>query len=150
MIDIRTAPYAALLLRVTMGTAFLAHSILLKFLTLGLEGTAEFFASIGLPGSLAYVVFVAEVLGGAALVLGVHVRWVAAALTPIMLGAAWAHANAGWLFSNPRGGWEYPVFWTAALLVQTLLGDGKFALMPSRWPARSRSHDAGEQTRATP
>jgi putative oxidoreductase len=114
-----------------MGVAFLAHSILLKLLTFGLAGTADFFAGLGLPRFLAYVVFTAEVLGGTALILGIQVRWVAAGLVPILVGALWAHAPAGWLFENPQGGWEYPAFWTAALLVQALLGDGQFALVPS-------------------
>ena len=48
------------LLRVTLGVMFLAHSVVLKLFTFGLAGTAGYFASIGLPGGLAYVVFAAE------------------------------------------------------------------------------------------
>lgn len=132
MIDTRTAPLAALLLRTTMGIAFLAHSILLKWLTFGLAGTADFFAGLRLPRALAYIVFTAEALGGVALILGIQVRWVAAGLLPIMLGALWAHSDSGWLFENPHGGWEYPAFWAAALVVQALLGDGKLAISESR------------------
>ena len=48
MIDERTtAPYAALLLRVSMGALFLAHGALLKLGTFGLAGTMGFFGSIG-------------------------------------------------------------------------------------------------------
>lgn len=134
MVDSRTAPWAALLLRITMGAAFLAHSILLKLLTFGLAGTADFFEGLGLPRIFAYLVFSAEALGGLALVLGIQVRWVAAALIPVMFGALWAHVHSGWLFENAGGGWEYPAFWAAALLVQVLLGDGKWALSPTRSP----------------
>jgi hypothetical protein len=43
-----------------------------------------------------------------------------------------AHAVNGWLFSNAGGGWEFPAFWAATLVVQALLGDGAFALkLPS-------------------
>jgi putative oxidoreductase len=35
---------------------------------------------------------------------------------------------AGFFFSNPHGGWEYPAFWIVAPLVQALLGDGAYAL----------------------
>ena len=49
-------------------------------------------------------------------------------LVPIMLGATWAHVDNGWLFSAPKGGWEYPAFWTVTLVVQALLGEGAFAL----------------------
>ncbi len=127
MIDSRTAPYAALALRVSMGVLFIAHA-LLKLLVFTLPGTVQFFQSLGLPGVLAYVTFAAELVGGVLLILGVQTRVVAAALIPIMLGATWAHAGNGWVFSAPNGGWEYPAFWTVTLAVQALLGDGAFAL----------------------
>ena len=41
------------------------------------------------------------------------------------------HGRNGWMFSNKGGGWEYPAFWTVALIVQSLLGDGPFALLSS-------------------
>ncbi len=50
-----------------------------------------------------------------------------AALVPVLLGATWAHAGNGWLFTAPNGGWEYPAFLTAAALVQALLREGAFA-----------------------
>lgn len=131
MIDTRTAPYAALVLRVSMGALFIAHA-LLKLLVFTLPGTVQFFGSIGLPGALAYVVFAAELIGGILLVLGVQTRAVALALIPIMLGATWVHVGNGWLFSAPNGGWEYPAFWTATLAVQALLGDGAYALRLNR------------------
>ena len=128
MINQRTAPYAALVLRVTLGVMFIAHSLILKHFTYTLPGTAQFFESIGLPGILAYLTFWAELLGGIALVAGFATRWVSLALIPILIGAAWVHIGNGWVFSAANGGWEYPVFLIAASLVQALLGDGKFAL----------------------
>ena len=85
MIDARTAPYAALLLRLSLGALFLAHAGL-KLVVFTPAGTANFFASVGLPSVLAYVVIAAEVLGGIALILGLGTRIVAIALTPILLG----------------------------------------------------------------
>jgi putative oxidoreductase len=128
MLDLRTAPYAATLLRVSLGAMFIAHSLVLKHFTYTLPGTAQFFESLGLPASLAYVTFWAELVGGIMLVLGLASRWVALALLPILAGAAWAHAGNGWVFSGQNGGWEYPVFLIAASLVQALLGDGRLAL----------------------
>ena len=107
MIDGRTAPYAALTLRIALGAMFIAHA-LLKLFVFTLPGTVQFFESLGLPGSLAYVTFAAELVGGAMLVLGIGTRWVAALLIPVLLGAVWVHAPNGWLFSAPKGGWEYP------------------------------------------
>ena len=128
MIDSRTAPYAALLLRLSLGALFLAHAGL-KFFVFTPAGTAKFFASVGMPAELAYLVIPAEVLAGVALILGVWTRAVALAATPILLGAIFTvHGAAGFFFTNPHGGWEYPAFWTVALLVQALLGDGAHAL----------------------
>ena len=73
MINSRTAPYAALLLRVSLGLLFLAHAGL-KFFVFTPAGTAKFFGSVGLPPGLAYVVIAAEVLGGIALILGLWTR----------------------------------------------------------------------------
>ena len=41
----------------------------------------------------------------------------AALLLPILLGALWVHAGNGWMFASPNGGWEYPLFLIAVLLV---------------------------------
>jgi putative oxidoreductase len=128
MIDVRTAPYAATLLRVSLGAMYIAHSLVLKHFTYTLPGTAQFFEFIGLPAALAYLTFWAELAGGIALVAGIGTRWVALALIPILIGATWVHAGNGWVFSAANGGWEYPVFLIAASAVQALLGDGRFAL----------------------
>ncbi len=132
MIETRTAPYAALLLRVSLGLMFIAHSVLLKLVVFSLPGTAQYFGSLGLPPALAYLVFAAEAVGGLALILGIQTRWVAAALIPVLLGATWVHAGNGWVFSNAGGGWEYPAFLIVALVVQMLLGDGAHALRLGR------------------
>jgi len=132
MIDFRTAPYAALLLRLTLGLLFLAHASL-KIFVFTPAGTAKFFGSVGLPSELAYVVIAAEVLAGIALILGIWTRFVAIAATPILLGAIFiVHGAAGFFFNNANGGWEYPAFWTIALIVQALLGDGAYAVGTSR------------------
>ena len=65
MIDSRTAPYAALLLRVSLGVLFLAHAGL-KFFVFTPAGTAKFFGSVGLPPELAYLVMAAEILAAVA------------------------------------------------------------------------------------
>lgn len=133
----RNAAHAALILRVSMGVMFLAHGLLLKVMTFGVAGTAGFFQSIGYPALLAYAVIAAEIVGGLALILGAYVRVVSLALVPVMIGATLQHLPAGWLFSAQGGGWEFPAFWTVALLVQALLGPGRFAMAEERWPARA-------------
>jgi putative oxidoreductase len=119
---------AALVLRVSLGTLFLAHAGL-KYFVFTPQGAAGFFASVGLPAELAYLTIGVEVLAGAALILGVAVRAVSIATLPILLGSImFVHAGNGWLFSNENGGWEFPAFWAAALVVQALLGNGALAL----------------------
>jgi putative oxidoreductase len=128
----RTAAYAAFLLRIALGLMFLSHSVVLKYFTFTLGGTAKFFASIGLWSPLAYVVFAAEVIGVVLLILGVQVRLVALALLPILLGAVWVHAGNGWVFTSANGGWEYPLYLSLLTIVQVLLGEGAYALAPSK------------------
>ncbi|MGD2128243.1 MAG: DoxX family protein [Lysobacterales bacterium] len=123
----------ALVLRVALGLVFLAHSVWLKLVVFTLPGTAEFFASIGLPGGLAYLVFAAETVGGVALISGFYARFAALALLPIALGACWAHLGFGWLFTNSGGGWEYPAMLAVALVVQFFIGDGTLAWRRSQF-----------------
>jgi putative oxidoreductase len=136
-VDPRSGPLAVLLLRLALGVMFLAHGIVLKLMTYSLAGTAAFFVGVGLPGWLAYLTFGAEALGGLLILLGVQARWVALALTPILLGALiWVHARNGWVFTAPNGGWEYPAYLLVLCVAQGLLGDGPYALMPSWLPRR--------------
>lgn len=137
MIDTKTSPYAALVLRLALGVMFLAHSLWLKAFVFTLPGTAQFFESLGLPGFSAYLVFFAEAVGGVLLILGVKARIVALVLVPVLLGATWAHGGNGWLFTNQGGGWEYPLFLSAAAVVQGLLGDGAYALALPRLRVRT-------------
>ncbi len=125
-----TTDIAALLLRVSMGLLLLAHGLLLKVMTFGIPGTVGFFQSIGYPGFLAYIVIFAEIVGGLALIAGFYTRWISLALVPILLGATLQHLGNGWVFSANGGGWEFPAFWSLALVIQALLGDGAFAWRP--------------------
>lgn len=128
MIDARTAPYAALILRVSLGLMLLAHGLILKVFTFTIPGTVGFFQSLGYPGLFAYLVILGEILGGIALILGVWTRAVALLMVPILIGATVQHVPNGWVFSAANGGWEFPAFWTVTLIVQALLGDGALAL----------------------
>lgn len=130
----QTAPWGALVLRLSLGTMFIAHGLILKYFTFTLAGTAQYFESIGYPGALAYAVFVAETLGGIALVLGFQTRLVALAMVPVLIGAMLEHTGNGWVFSAQGGGWEYPAFLIAASLTQALLGGGALAVSKSDFP----------------
>jgi putative oxidoreductase len=138
MIDNRTAPYAALLLRLALGVLFLAHAGL-KIFVFTPAGTAQFFGSLGLPPALAYITILWELAGAVALILGIWPRVAAVAVVPILLGAIiTVHGAAGFFFTNPHGGWEYPAFWIAGLIALALTGDGAYALLPTPMPTASR------------
>ena len=136
MIDTKGAPYGALLLRASLGILFLAHGLYLKVMVFGLPGTAQYFGSLGLPSWFGYLVPLYETLGGLALIFGVYTRYVAFLLGLHMLVATYmGHSGNGWMFANQGGGWEFPLFWAIVLFALALLGDGAYALRPSRKPA---------------
>jgi len=134
MSDTRKIELGAIVLRTGLGAMFVSHA-LLKYFVFTLAGNAQFFESLGLPGALGYLTFAAELIGGALLLGGVFTRVVAFALLPFVLGATWAHAGNGWLFTSPNGGWEYPAFLSVATLALGFIGNGSFK--------RTASHRVG-------
>jgi putative oxidoreductase len=122
--------YGITLLRVSLGLMWVAHA-LLKPLVFTMAGTSQFLDSVGLPGDLAWPLFLTELLGGLALLAGVYARQVSLLLAPVMAVAAWVHVPNGWVHTSTGGGWEYPVFLTVASFALWLLGDGAFALRRS-------------------
>lgn len=65
-----TTPYAALLLRVTLGGLFPMHAGLKAFIFTP-AGTAKFFEAVGVPGWMALPIILIEAMGGVALILGI-------------------------------------------------------------------------------
>ena len=131
MTDNKTTPYAALLLRITLGILFLAH-LGLKYFVFTPAGTAQFFQSLSLPGWLAYVTMLWELLGAIALITGFYTRISAVVMIPVLLGAiVTVHGPAGFFFTDANGGWEYPAFWIVGLIALALIGDGPFAVKPT-------------------
>lgn len=133
MIDTRLAPYGALTLRVALGAMFIAHA-LLKALVFTMPGFAGFLGSVGYPAALAWPIFLAELLGGIAILVGFYGRFASLALLPVLLGATLIHAPNGWLFTASNGGWEYPAFLAAAAIAHALIGDGALAVRPAALP----------------
>ena len=58
----RSTALAAFLLRIALGTMFIAHSLILKLFVFTPAGTAQFFGSLGLPSFLAYLTIAAEIV----------------------------------------------------------------------------------------
>jgi putative oxidoreductase len=125
-----SAATGAALLRLALGAMWISHA-LLKLLVFTMPGTAAFFESQGLPGFLAYPLVVAELVGGAAIVLGFYGRQASVLLAPVLAVVVWVHFPNGWVFTAAKGGWEYPLFLMVASVAHGLIGDGRWALRPS-------------------
>lgn len=74
-----------LIARIVLGVTFFLHG-LAKFQG-GIGGTAEFFGSIGLPGALAYIVAIIELVGGILKILGLFTKVISLLFIVVMLGA---------------------------------------------------------------
>lgn len=117
----------ATLLRIALGSMWIAHAML-KYSVFTIASFAGWLESQGLPGFMAWPLFIIELLGGIAILVGFHGRWVSLALLPIMLIAASTHLANGWVHTSPGGGWEYPAFLAVASIAHFLAGDGVLAL----------------------
>ncbi|MFC2949867.1 DoxX family protein [Virgibacillus sediminis] len=94
-----------LILRVVFGLIFFVHG-LDKFQG-GIANTAVFFDSLSIPGFLAYIVAIIELIGGLAMILGIGTRVIAILFAIIMLGAIFiAKFPAGLLGNGEMAGYE--------------------------------------------
>ncbi len=94
-----------------------------------IEGTAGFFAKIGLEPALplAYLVGATEFFGGLFLAVGFLTRPAAAAIAVRMTVAAFkVHLANGFFWSN--GGYEYPLLWGLIALALALRGGGALSV----------------------
>ncbi|MEC4613464.1 DoxX family protein [Tsukamurella tyrosinosolvens] len=115
--------------RVILGVVFFAHGWQ-KVVTNGLSGTAGAFEKMGVPAPTlsAWFAGLAELLGGALLIVGFAVPIVAIVLIIDMLGAIFTvHIDGGFFASNQPSGIELPLVLIAGLLAvaavpQTSLG----------------------------
>jgi putative oxidoreductase len=126
MIDQRTAPYAALLLRLALSFFFFAH-LYRKFAVTGYEEWFNGWIKAGYPAWTLYYTLVAEFAGAILLLVGVYSRYVALFALPLMIAVSqlWFSRKGFW-FAD--GGLEFPLSWTVMLAVQALLGDGAYSL----------------------
>jgi len=113
------------LLRIHFGVILLAHGWL-KVSIFTVDGTVNYFASIGLPAVIAYLVIFGELVGGLAIILGIQTRLASLFTVPIVLGAAIVNSGNGWLHSANSGGWEYAASLTVIAVAITLMGSGNF------------------------
>ncbi|KYZ77755.1 oxidoreductase [Anaerosporomusa subterranea] len=116
-----------LVLRVVLGIVFLAHGMA-KFNS-GIEKVAGWFASMGLPGFMAYFVATLEVAGGTALIAGLGTRIISFLLATTMIGAiVKVKLAAGLLGSGKASGYELELVLLAMAICLALSGGGEYSL----------------------
>ncbi|PQJ84239.1 DoxX family protein [Aliivibrio sifiae] len=126
------AGFSTLALRIPIGIIFMAHGaqkLFAWFGGYGLEGTGQFFESIGLaPGiAMAFLAGSAEFFGGLFILFGLLTRPSAFVLAFTMLIAIVSvHLSNGLFMSN--GGYEFGLALFAASISLMLSGSGKVAL----------------------
>ena len=136
--------YGPAVLRLAVGTIFVAHGAQKLFGVWGgpgLSGTAASMGQLGLgPGlPLAVLVAAVELIGGLMLILGAFALFAALALAIVMGVAIWkVHLAAGFFLAT--GGYEYNIVLLGALICLMLTGPGAFSIDGRR--ARSAEAEA--------
>ena len=92
-----------------------------------LEGVVGFFATLGLPAFLAYLVAYVEFLGGIAFVLGILVRYFGL-LTAIIMAVAICKVHWANGFNPADGGYGYVLVFLLASLAIVTMGAGSYSL----------------------
>jgi putative oxidoreductase len=124
-----------LVLRLTIGILMLMHGV--AKLGSGVGHIGGMLTSVGLPPTMAYLVFVGEILAPLGLILGVYTR-ISAFIVVVNMLFAVGLAHMGQLMSLTKsGGWALELqglFLFGALAVM-LLGPGRFSVQSPghRW-----------------
>jgi putative oxidoreductase len=129
-VDQICAPYGIFLLRVAIGIDWITHALLKTWR--GMYTHEALLAKNGITSLLAWPTFSLELIGGCAILLGWYTRQWSALLLVFLAVVAWIKWPVGWLYSNPGGGWEYPLLWLMAQAALMLAGGGAFALQGRR------------------
>jgi len=120
-----------LIVRLTAGGMLLVHGIT-KLTTGTIAGfAANSLARRGIEPALplAYVVWFLETVGAICIILGLFTRVFAAAIgVQFLIITFHAHWGAGFGWSRPGGGWEYPLFWGLIWVAIGLRGGGPYSL----------------------
>jgi len=132
----RTSPQQAdLILRIALGTVFVAHGsqkLLGWFGGHGWNATIGFFSqALNIPAPLAGLVILIEFFGGIAIILGLSTRPAALGLAAIMLGAAFKVQRFNGFFldlKGPKDGVEYVFVLFLLSLYFVVKGSGTISL----------------------
>ena len=122
---------ALLLSRIASAAAFLYHGSAILFGVFGGPGPAGFAAFTHTSLLVGYLVGIAQVGGGLAMLTGIFARIGAVGIIVVMAGAIrmvhWQHG-----FDIGRGGFEYAMTQMLIALAVLAAGAGKFSLAPGK------------------
>ena len=117
-----------LLLRIALGVCIVLHGV--AKLKGGVDGIAQGLAAMGLPGFIAYGVYVGEIVAPVLLIVGWFAR-IGAALIAVNMIFAIAIAHSAELFKlGPQGGWalELQGMYLMTAIALALMGPGRFSI----------------------
>ncbi|WP_414044307.1 DoxX family protein [Macrococcus animalis] len=116
-----------LLLRITVGITFFLHG-LAKFQG-GIENTVGFFESLSLPGFMAYIVAIIEIVGGIMMTLGLKTKLVGWLFVAVLAVAIFkVKLAAGFMGNGKTAGYEFDVLLLVASLFFALANDSVYAI----------------------
>ncbi len=128
-----TQEAGTLLLRLVLGFTFLVYGVD-KYRN-GLADFAAGFPDMGLPSFAGYLIASIELVGGAALLLGIATRLFAGLLACVMVGAiVFVKLPEGFI-----GGYEFNIVLLAMAIYLVLNGSRWLSLDAGLWPVTSRS-----------
>lgn len=114
-------------LRVVLGLTFFIHG-LVKFQG-GISNIVAYFDMLGIPGFMAYIVAVIELVGGLVIIFGLGTQIVSILFAIVMVGAIFtAKLSAGFLGNGQGAGYELDVLLLAISIYFIFANKSKFSL----------------------
>ena len=118
------------LIRVAVGGTLLVHGMGKVFNQDVMAFAARSMAGRGLEPSVpfAYMIYFNETAGAVLIMLGLFTRFAAASIAiEFFLITFLAHFGNGYGWTNPRGGWEFPLMWGVIFFAIALRGGGPYS-----------------------
>ncbi|MDM0111088.1 DoxX family protein [Variovorax sp. J22R133] len=125
---IRSDDTGKLVLRLAVGILVLLHGI--AKLSSGVSGISGMLAAHGLPGALAYLVFIGEILAPVLVIAGIYTRPAAWIMVINMLVAVWLAHGKDLFAIGKNGGWalELQGMFLFAAVAVAFMGAGRFSV----------------------